>query len=50
MSLCFSEVIIFLVLSIISKFIGKDIFYLMFILSIISTIMINMEIRKEFKD
>ena len=50
MSLCFSEVIIFLVLSIISKFIGKDIFYLIFILSIISTIMINMEIRKEIQN
>ena len=50
MSLCFSEVIIYLVLFIISKFIGKDIFYLIFILSIISTIMINKEIMKEFKD
>lgn len=50
MSLCFSEVIIFLILSIISKFIGKDIFYLIFILSIISTIMINMEIRKEIQN
>ena len=50
MSLCFSEVIIFLVLSIISIFIGNYIFYLIFILSIISTIMINMEIRKEIQN
>lgn len=47
MSLCFSEVIIFAILSIIAKFIGENIFYLIFILSIFSTIFINKEIQKE---
>lgn len=50
MSLCFTEVIIFEVLSIIAKFIGENIFYLIFILSIISTIVINFEITKEIPD
>lgn len=49
-SLCFTEVIVLAVLSIISKFIGKNIFYLIFILSIISTIAINLEITKETQD
>ena len=49
MSLCFTEVIIFAILSIIAKFIGENIFYLIFILSIISTIAINFEIKKETK-
>ena len=47
MSLCFTEVIILGILSIVSKFIGKNIFYIIFILSIISTIAINIEIKKE---
>lgn len=47
MSLCFTEVIVLAILSIISKFIGENIFYLIFILSIISTIVINFEIKKE---
>lgn len=50
MSLCFTEVIVLSILSIISKFIGKNIFYLIFILSIISTIMINFEIKREIQD
>lgn len=50
MSLCFTEVIVLVILSIISKFIGKNIFYLIFILSIISTIAINFEIKKETHD
>lgn len=50
MSLCFTEVIILAVLSIISKFIGENIFYLIFILSIVSTIAINLEITKETQD
>ena len=49
MSLCFTEVIVLTVLAIISKFIGENIFYLIFILSIISTIAINLEIKKETK-
>ena len=47
MSLCFTEVIILVILSIVSKFIDKNIFYIIFILSIISTIAINIEIKKE---
>lgn len=50
MSLCFTEVVIFAILSIISKYIGEDIFYLIFLLSIISTAVINFQIIKEEKD
>ena len=50
MSLCFTEVIIFAILSIIAKLIGENVFYLIFILSIISTIAINFEIKKETKN
>ena len=50
MSLCFAEVVIFAILSIISKYIGEDIFYLIFLLSIISTAVINFQIIKEKKD
>ena len=50
MSLCFTEVIIFAILSIIAKIIGENVFYLIFILSIISTIAINFEIKKETKN
>lgn len=46
MSLCFAEVVIFAILSIISKYIGEDIFYLIFLLSIISTAVINFQIIK----
>lgn len=49
MSLCFAEVVIFAILSIISKYIGEDIFYLIFLLSIISTAVINFQIIKEEK-
>ena len=49
-NLGFTEVIVLAILSIISKFSGKNIFYLIFILSIISTIMINFEIKKEIQD
>ena len=47
MSLCFAEVVIFAILSIISKYIGEDIFYLIFLLS---TAVINFQIIKEEKD
>lgn len=47
MSLCFTEVIVFLILAILTKFIGQAIFYVIFILSIISTILINLNIKKE---
>lgn len=50
MSLCFTEVVILAILSIISKYIGEDIFYLIFLLSIISTAVINFQIIKEEKD
>lgn len=47
MSLCFTEVIIFIILAILSNFIGEKIFYIIFILSIISTLGININIKKE---
>lgn len=47
MSLCFTEVIIFIALAILSNFIGEKVFYIIFILSIISTIGINLNIKKE---
>ena len=47
MSLCFTEVVIFAILSVIAKFINENIFYLIFILSIVSTILVNYEIKKE---
>ena len=46
MSLCFTEVVIFTILSILSIFIGDKVFYIIFILSIISTIGINFNIQK----
>lgn len=47
MSLCFTEVIIFTILSILSIFIEEKIFYIIFILSIFSTIGINFNIKRE---
>lgn len=47
MSLCFTEVIIFTILAILSNFIGEKIFYIIFMLSIISTVGINLNIKKE---
>ena len=49
MSLCFTEVIVFLILAILAKFIGQKIFYIIFILSIVSTIFINLCIKSERK-
>lgn len=49
MSLCFTEVVIFAILSFIAKFINANIFYLIFALSIISTIVINFYTKKEQK-
>lgn len=49
MSLCFTEVIVLTILSIITVFINENIFYVIFILSIISTIMIDFEISKRNK-
>ena len=47
MSLCFTEVIVFAILSIISIFVKEKIFILIFILSILSTIFINVDIKKQ---
>lgn len=46
MSLCFTEVIVFIVLAIISNFIGQKIFSVIFILSILSTIFVYINIKK----
>lgn len=45
MSLCFTEVIVFFVLGIISMYINEKVFYIIFILSIISTLGINKTIK-----
>lgn len=47
MSLCFTEIIIFSILSLISIFIGDKVFVIIFLLSIISTIIIKNKIEKE---
>ena len=45
MSLCFTEVIVFTLLAIIISFIGEKVFILIFILSIISSVFININIK-----
>ena len=45
MSLCFTEVIVFPLLAIISSFIGEKVFIIIFILSILSSIFININIK-----
>lgn len=47
MSLCFTEVIIFAILAILSSFIEEKVFIIIFVFSIISTILINRYIKKE---
>ncbi len=47
MSLCFTEVFVFALLVFIAKFIGENVFYVIFILSIVSTIIINIDIKSE---
>lgn len=47
MSLCFTEVIVFAILAILSSFIGEKVFIIIFILSILSTVYINCNIKKE---
>ena len=49
MSLCFTEVFVFALLVFIAKFIGENVFYVIFILSIVSTIIINIDIKSENK-
>ena len=45
MSLCFTEVIVFPLLAIISSFIGEKVFIIIFIISILSSIFININIK-----
>lgn len=47
MSLCFTEVVVFSILAILSSFIGEKVFIVIFILSIISTSLINANIKRE---
>jgi len=49
MTLCFTEIIIFGILALISKFIGEKVFIIIFILSILSTILININIKQSRK-
>ena len=45
MGLCFTEVIVFPLLAIISSFIGEKVFIIIFIISILSSIFININIK-----
>ena len=47
--LCFTEVFVFALLAFIAKFVGENVFYVIFILSIVSTIIINIDIKSENK-
>lgn len=47
MSLCFTEVIVFIILAILSSFIGEKVFIIIFVLSIVSTILININIKNK---
>ena len=49
MSLCFTEVFVFALLAFMAKFIGENVFYVIFILSTVSTIIINIDIKLENK-
>lgn len=49
MSLCFMELIVLIILSILAKFIGIQVFKFIFILTIIATIMINFKVNKSCK-
>lgn len=49
MSLCFTEVIVLAILAFLSSFIGEHVFKVIFILSIVSTILINYNIKVEQK-
>lgn len=50
MVLCFTEIIVFIILALLSKFIGQNIFIVIFVLSIISTILININIKQNYKN
>lgn len=47
MSLCFTEVIVFSILSLLSMFIGEYVFYIIFLASIFSTFMINRLVKEK---
>ena len=47
MSLCFTEVIVFSILALLSSLIGENVFYVIFVLSILSTVGINICIKLE---
>lgn len=47
MSLCFTEIIVFSGLALISYFVDTNVFYVIFVLSIISTLDINLLVRKK---
>ena len=47
MSLCFTEVVVFSILAILSSIIGEKVFMIIFGLSIISTLWINYSIKRE---
>lgn len=47
MSLCFTEVFVFALLALLSKFVGEKVFIVIFVLSMLSSILINVEIKKE---
>ena len=49
MSLCFTEVLVFGLLAPIARFIGENVFYVIFIVSIVSTMVINIDIKLENK-
>lgn len=50
MSLCFTEVIIFEILCVVSIYVKENVFYLIFVLSIISTVFINYYIKWEINE
>lgn len=45
MSLCFTQVIVFAILAMVATFMGESVFYIIFVLSIVSTIGINFNIK-----
>ena len=49
MSLCFTEVVVFAILALLGSYIGEKIFIVIFLLSIISTLLININMKIERK-
>lgn len=50
MSLCFTEVLVFTILAVLGKFINEKVFILIFILSMLSTVLINININTSSKN